>query len=161
MANNKQKIRGAVGIILALVVAGVLIGYILPIGIGAVNEPIQSTQTQDIGETYNVSSNLDSEVTSVTDGTSATVALTDTEAGETQSQTVNVSENGTYNLPGGDVTVTVNNATSGTPSTAELTYQVPSDFGWSSGAQSVYGLIPLFLILAPLVVIVGWSMDAF
>lgn len=74
-ANGKQMSRNAVGIVLALVIAGILVGYVLPIGINAIFE-------------------------------------------------------------------------------ADTT-------GWGDAETQLYQLMPLFFVLVPMVVVVGWAMDAF
>lgn len=157
----KQKVKAMVGVVLALVIAGVLIGYLLPIGINSVEQPETINQTQDVSVTYEIDAQLNSTVTSVNDGVNATVELYDESSDTTQSQTIDVGNTATYSLPGGDVNVTVNSATAGSPDTADLTYEVPNDFGWDDSAKSLFGLLPLFLVLVPLVVVVGWAMDAF
>jgi hypothetical protein len=154
----KQKVKAMVGVVLALVIAGVLIGYLLPIGVSSVESDETINQTQDVGTTYEVDAQLNSTVTSVTDGTDATVELYDESSDTTVSKTVAVGSTVNYQLPGGNVSVTVNEANSGTPGNASLTYEVPNDFGWDDGAQSLFGLLPLFLVLVPLVVVVGWAM---
>jgi hypothetical protein len=154
----KQMANKMVGVIIALVIGGILIGYLLPVGIGAVNSPTNETLTQDVGSTYGIASGqINTTVTSVTDGTDATVELEHVEDGTTESNTVNVGSTTEYSLPGGDVNVTVSEANSGTPGNATVTYEY-SEYGWSDGAKSLYGLMPLFLVLVPLVVVVGWAM---
>lgn len=157
----RQKVKAMVGVVLALVIAGVLIGYLLPIGINSVEQPETINQTQDVSTTYEIDAQLNSTVTAVSDGANATVELTDLSSSTTQSQTIDVGSTASYDLPGGTVNVTVNSATAGSPGTADLTYEVPNDFGWDGGAKSLFGLLPLFLVLVPLVVVVGWAMDAF
>lgn len=157
----KQKVKAMVGVVLALVIAGVLVGYVLPIGINSVESPDTFNETQDVSVTYEVDAQLNSTVTSVNDGVNATVELYDESSDTTTSQTIDVGSTASYDLPGGTVNVTVNSATAGSPDTASLTYEVPNDFGWDDGAQSIFGLIPLFLVLVPLVVVVGWAMKAF
>lgn len=153
----KQKARQAVGVVLALVIAGVLVGYVLPIGIGAVNSDQTVTTNQSVGNSVEVAPGLNSTVTSATDGTSATVELTDTTTNSTQtvSNTVSVGSSETYQMNGGNVTVTVDSATS---SSADVTYQLEQEYGWGDGASAIYGLMPLFFVLVPLVVVVGWAM---
>lgn len=73
--NAKQMTNQAVGIILALVIAGILVGYVLPIGIDAIFAADTST--------------------------------------------------------------------------------------WGSAETQLFELMPLFFVLVPLVVVVGWAMDAF
>lgn len=157
----KQKVKAMVGIIIALVIGGVLIGYLLPIGVSSVNTPATVNQTQDVGTTYQLKSGLiNSTVNSVVDATSATITLEDTESGTTEQNTVNVDSTTEYTLQGGNVNVTVNSASSGTPGTAEISYEIPNDYGWGDGAQGLFGLLPLFIVLVPLIVVVGWAMKS-
>lgn len=159
--STKQKAKSMVGVIIALVIAGVLIGYVLPIGVGSVSTTENTTINQDVGTEYSVETQLNSTVTAVTDATDATVELTDLSAGgATTSNTVSVGSTTTYSLSGGDVNVTVNSATSGTPGNASVTYEHPNDFGWSDGSQQLFGLVPLFLVLTPFVVVIGWAMKS-
>jgi ABC-type Na+ efflux pump permease subunit len=147
-----------VGVIIALVIGGILVGYLLPVGIGAVNSPTNETFNQEEGVTYEVAGGqINSTVTTSSAGSTATIELVDTETGDTVSSTVNVGETLEYELSGGTVNVTVDSVNSGSPNTVEGTYEY-QNYGWSDGAKSLYGLMPLFFVLVPLVVVVGWAM---
>lgn len=157
----KQMAQKMVGVIIALVIGGILIGYLLPVGIGAVNSPNNVTDTQDVSSTYQLASGqINSTVTEVNDGSNATIELVHVADGTTVTNTVDVSSSQSYALPGGDVNVTVDSANAGTPGNATVTYEY-QNYGWSDGSTDLYNLLPLFFVLVPLVVVVGWAMQSF
>lgn len=154
----KQMANKMVGVIIALVIGGILIGYLLPVGIGAVNSSTNETVDHEISVTEQIASGeVNATVTNVIDGASADVELEHVEDGTTVTNTVSVNTPTEFSLPGGDVNVTVQSASTGTPDTATVSYEY-KNYGWSDGSKSLYGLLPLFLVLVPLVVVVGWAM---
>lgn len=156
MANGKQMTVKLVGLVLALVIGAVLIGNVLPVGINETTQDNTYNLTQDEGTEYVVvDGKLNSTVTASSAGSSATIELKDVETGTTVSNSVNVGSTVTYTVEGNDVNVTVNSVTSGTPNTVDVTYDVPPDYGWNDSTKSLWGLVPVFLILGALVLLAG------
>lgn len=159
MANGKQMTQKVVALVLALVIGAILIGNVLPVGINATTEDSTINLTQDEGTEYVVvDGKLNSTVTgsdTTTDPDQTTIELKDVESGNTVSNTVENGSTVTYSIGGESVNVTVNDVTSGTPSTVDVTYSVPPDYGWDDGTQSLWTLIPVFLVLGALVLLAG------
>lgn len=155
----KQMGRQGTAIILGIVVIGILLGYVLPIGIGAVTNPTEEvTFTQDVNTDVDINPLIVSNVTEVNDGVNATVELTDSDTQSTTTATIDQGSTQTLTLEGNDIDVTVDDTTA---TSATLTYVIPSDYGWDSGSQSLFGLIPLFLVLVAVIAVIGFAMDAF
>lgn len=139
--------RRGVLLIVSIVVAVIVGSVMAPVAIDQLEGDTTETLTQDVNTVYDVNGELTSEVTAVTDGTSATVELNDTRTAGTTSNTVSVGSTTSYDLQGGTVNVTVNSATSGTPDTAEVTYEYDKTFAYSDGAASLWGILGLTIVL--------------
>lgn len=147
-----------VGLVIALTIGAILIGNVMPVGITETTADDTYNLTQDEGTKYVVvDQKLNSTVTASSAGASATIELEDAD-GSTVSNSVNVGETVTYSISGDEVDVTVNSVTSATPNVIDVTYDVPPDYGWDSASQSIWSLIPVFLILGALVLLAGITM---
>lgn len=145
-------------VILGIVIAGLMLGFVFPTGLNAINEDPSYTVNSSVSEQISVDTKINATITDATSGTSATVQLTDTETGDTESKVINVGENATYTtLPGGEVSATVNSATA---TSAEVTYQPDKDYGWSDGSKSIYSVLGIFFVIVPLVVLAKMAMKA-
>lgn len=149
-------------IILGVVIAGLLLGYVFPVGLNAVNEDPTYTLTQDEGTEYVVQERLNATATTV-DATNdeVTLQLKDTQTGTTESQTISNGSTATYStLEGGTVNVTVTDTTSGTPNTATLDYEVEQGFAWDDNSQTIFSVLGIFLVIVPLIVLAKLAMRA-
>lgn len=151
-------------VILGVVIAGLLLGYVFPVGLNAVNEDPTYNLTQDEGTEYQVQERLNSTVTNSYApgaGDNATVQLKDTQTGTTVSKTI---DNGTTvqytGLEGGYVNVTVNDITSASPNTIGLEYQVEQGFAWDDSSQTIFSTLGIFLVIVPLIVLAKLTMAA-
>lgn len=148
-------------VVLGVVIAGLLLGYVFPVGLNAVNAPQEYSITQDESSEVVVQERLNSTVTASSAGTSATIELKDTQTGTTESQSINVGDTATYStLEGGTVNVTVDAVNSGTPNTINATYEVEQGFAWDDSSQTIFQLLGLFLVIVPLVVLARQAMKA-
>jgi len=155
MANKMTKV------ILGIVIAGLMLGYVFPVGLNAINENPTYDVTTEEGVQTQVSGPLDVNVTSSTAGSSATVELINTNTGDTESNSVNVGETVEYTqIEGGTANVTVNSVESGTPNTIGLGIETNTGFGWSGASQSIFSVIGIFLVIVPLVVLAREAMNA-
>lgn len=143
-------------LVVGVLVVGVLMAFILPVAITSFNDDSERTINQSTSQSYEVTSDLNSTVTGVTAGTSATVELNHTADGTTVSNTVNVGSNTTYSMPDGDVTVTVDSSDTGS---AVVSYEYPDTYGWSDGSASLYGLLPLLFIVGAVLFVVYKAMQ--
>lgn len=150
-----------IGLVLGVVIAGLMLGYVFPIGLNQVNEdPTYEGVSIDEGEEVEIESALNASVTSSTADSDATIELTDTETGDTSSQTINEGDSATYELESGTANVTVNSVDSGTPNTVNADFTVDKGFGWDDGSQSIFGVLGIFLVLVPLIALTKMAMDA-
>lgn len=135
--------RKAVGLVVTLLVASLLGAVLLPTAINAMSGTEEATFTQDVDETVELQPGLNATVTGVTDGTSATYTIEaggDTVTGET----VSVGSNSTVTVDGTDVTISPTEATT---TNATTTYEYDGTYGWGSGAGSLWGILPVLLVL--------------
>lgn len=133
----------ATKLVVGIFVAGIMAAFLLPIAIGAVAGPGELTATQDVDETVELKPGLESNVTAVTAGTSATYEVT--AGGDTATTTVNVDANDTVTVDGAGVTISPTNVTS---TNATTTYEYPKTYGWGGGAGALWAIIPVILVLA-------------
>lgn len=146
----------AVGVVIAVVVAALMIAYVLPIGIGAIADGTSTAEfNQSVDEEIQVNAEVNATLDSISTGT-ATVTLSEANGSETV--TVSEGSNATAELPGGDVTVDGERV--GTTS-ADLAYTSETTHGWGEGSSALYGLIPLLLILVPFVFLAIWATKSF
>lgn len=81
-----------------------------------------------------------------------TLKLRDTQSLDEDTQTIANQSTSTFNLSGGDVTVTVQEVSQNTTQ-ADVSY--PSTYGWSDGAQTLTANLGLVLVVTAFIVVVG------
>ena len=136
----------------AILIGGLLIAVLLPTAIGSFYEPQSSTITQAEGESYTfkiVNSTLDT-----VDDTNNDVTFTVADRFGNDSTTTTISEGSTntvtFDSDSVDITVESINSTT----TANVTYSASKTTGMSGITESLFGLIPLFLILMAVMYVV-------
>lgn len=161
MVDKSTKAIGqGVGIAIGIVVLLLLASTVLPVGLNELNGTSTSTFNQSEGETVQVTGPLNGTLDNVSD-TDSTIDVTvnDTELSETRSITnLGEGQNETVTIDGEDITVTNNEVISAT--NAEVEYQYPKSYGWSGGAQSIFGIFDLLLVLIILLMGAGWAVKA-
>lgn len=148
----------AVTLVVAIMIFGVLAAVMLPVAIDQIEGNQTTTLTQDVDTTYEVNSELDSNVTSVTVGTtdSATIELNDTRTSGTTSNTIDNGTTTDYDLEGGTVTVGVEDVDdSPSPNQATANYTYSNDYAYGSGASSIWGVLGLAIVLSAFLFVVG------
>lgn len=142
-----------VGMTVGILVVGILVAFTLPLAINGMNDPESNTYTQNVSDTVEIGAQLEATLDSTdsANGT-ATVTLNDTKAGSTSTVTVSEGQNKTVAMPDGDVTVHNKNVTT---SDATLQYDRPKDYNWDNASSNMFGLLPLFFVLAILLYVVG------
>lgn len=149
-----SKVMGA---ILAVVIAGILIGYVFPIGLDAANEDPSVNITQDVDTDYRVTGEVVSNVTNVS-ASGADLTLNDTDTTESTSYTdLSAGDTKTVSWQGGEITLEIISVDTGAD-TAEVKYDYPQDYGWSDGESQLFDILPIFLILVPLGVLAAYVM---
>lgn len=150
--NGKFMDKG-VALAVTVLVVGILSAFLLPISIDTMNAPDNTELNQSVGNSAEVTANLNAEVTNI-DSTNndIDVTLRDTKSDVNKSVTnLSVGANTTVAMPDGDVTI--ENKEQGTDY-AIVGYEYPKDYGWSNGSQGLWGIIPMFFVLAILLLAV-------
>lgn len=141
----------SVKLVVAIVVGALLMSFLFPVAIGEMAGDSERTITQDTGENVSVFQDVNANLTGTTAGTSATYELE--ENGTTESNTISVGSETTYtSLPDGDVTVNVSEANAGN---ATATFSWDTTRGWGSGASSLWVVIPIMIVLAGALYLIG------
>lgn len=144
--------RNGVALAVGVLVVGILVAFTLPIAINAMNDPSIDSYNQSVGSTIEVTNNLNGTLDSTNAGVNATITLNDTKENVQKTVTVNDGANKTVTMPNGDVVV--HNDVS-RASSADLRYEYPQDYGWGGAESSLFGLLPLFFVIAILLLVVG------
>ena len=144
----------ATNLVVAVFIAALLAAFLLPIAVGAITDPAETSATQDVGEQIELKNGL-----------TATVDATDTAAepstatytisgvdGQEVTTTVGEGESDTVTVDGDDVTVS---PTEVTEETVTTDYEYPITAGWSGGAASLWVILPLMMVLGVFLFFVG------
>lgn len=144
-----------VSLVVALTVGTIIAAFLLPIGIDAIVGTEDTTITQDNQTTAVVSGNFNATLDDVNANTDATYTLQT----DTASNTVTVSEGSskTVSLEGYNVTVAVDNAMT---ASATSTFTSPIELGWGDGAQSLWAILDVIIVLAVFLFFVSVSLGA-
>jgi hypothetical protein len=159
MSGGGKKIVGAT---VALAIMGILAAFLLPVAMNVFYGDVgTSSYNATTGDVTDLNAELNATVDSISAGTSATITL-ETDAKSVQ-KTVNVGENATYSFDRGDVTVGVEK--SGTDGSANdyavYNASYPRDFAYSSGASSLWTIIPVVIVLALLLYAVAKAREGY
>lgn len=152
-----------VSIIIGILVIGLIVAFLLPTAIDEFNNDDSFDLTVDSGNNTIIKSGLNvtvnsTDTTGSQDPDNATITIRDTTRDEKETNTVDNGTATTYStFTGGDINVSVTNVTS---SSATFTVDVPSEFLFDDGTQSMYNLIPLLLMLSVLLFVITFAMIA-
>jgi archaellum component FlaG (FlaF/FlaG flagellin family) len=137
--------RKAVTLVVALLVAGLMSSFLLPVAIDAMVADESQTITQNTTETVTLSEpDLNATLDSV-DDTADTATYTIEAGNSSTTTTVDNGTNTTVTVDGTDVTIATEEVTT---STATTEYTYPTTYGWTNGAGAMWAVIPLMLVLA-------------
>lgn len=150
----------AVALVVALMVGAIVAAFMLPIGIDALVEDSSTSVTQNQGETVNVTANLNSTLDDVDDTQNEiNVTLRDSDSGETQTlQNIAEGSNKSTTINGETVTVANDNVSDAT--TADITYEYPPEYGWGSGAKSLWAILDVIIVLAMFLMFIAVALGA-
>lgn len=147
------KTKGVVGIIVAILIGAILVGTLIPVGIGQVNDNDTTSLTQADNTSYEINSRLTTNATNIdVTGDQATIEINTSD--ETISKTISNQSTETYSFTEGDVNATVDSVNSN--SEVVVTYSYPTSFGWSTGSSAIFSLLPLIFVLIPFIAVVAW-----
>lgn len=149
---SNKFVNQGVAIAVGILVVGILVAFTLPIAINGMTDADSNTFNQSVGETVEVTNNLNAALDSSNATTGdITVTLNDTDVNSAKTLTVSQGQNSTVSMPDGDVTVYNQEARA---NSADIKYEYPKDYGWNNSSSSLYGLLPLFFVLAILLFVV-------
>lgn len=157
MKVNKQ-IGKALGIVVAITVFAILASVLMPVAIGNFNDDTTTTINQTQGQTYNITADLNTTATDINQSAdSVTVELQD--GANSDTVTVSTTTNETATVGDEDINVTVVEYTGS--NSAEMEYQHNNTYGWGTGAETLFDLIPLMLLIAIVLFTVGAAMAGY
>lgn len=134
----------ATSLIVALFVGALMAAFLLPVALGAIADPAETSVTQDTGETIELKPDLNATLDSV-DTTADSATYTVTAGNDSASATVDSGSNTTVTVDGADVTIAPTNVSTG-QATTEYTY--PKTYGWGGGAGAMWAILPVIIVLA-------------
>lgn len=153
---SKNLASKATSVILAVVIAGILLGYVFPVGLGAYSGPDTAEMNSTVGQDVKITSDLYQNVNNIDDTTGeATVVLEDRDTGESETLTLQEGDTQSIGFSNGNIEVSADEV--GTDY-AVITYTHPTDYGWSGGESALFGVLGIFLVLVPLGVLAGYVM---
>lgn len=169
MPTERGQTAGAkmvIGLVVALTVASIMAAFLLPIGIDAMVDDTDVSFTGVAeGETNEViSGSLNVTLDTINDTSNnnvdINVTLTDVDSGNTLVLT-NINEGASANgtLEGQTLTVT-NDAVAADETTADFTVSHPIQYAWSDGAQALWAILDVILVLALFLMLIGMALAA-
>lgn len=156
MTKQNDIVGKGVAVVIGVTIIAMMLAFFVPVVFDGLQEPSNSTQVQNEGETLEFAgfnATLDT-VDDTAGAESITVTVTDEETGATETNTINESENTTYVVNGNEVTVYANNVQDAT--TAEVSYEYEKTYGWHDGASSLFNIMDLIIMLVILLSVVGY-----
>lgn len=150
MADGKKAVALVIGVFLVALLAA----FLMPVALDAIAGDETSTITQNVSDTDTVQPDLNVTLDSVdTSGDNATYTVN--ASGDTATTTVDNGTNETVTVDGIDVTIAVTDVQTG-QATADVSY--PTDYGWGSGASAMWAILPVIIVLAIFLYIVGLAL---
>jgi hypothetical protein len=146
--------RKAMKLVVGLLVFGLLTAFLLPVAIGAISGDETTSITQTSGDTTEVQPDLSVTLDSVTADTDATYTVNANGSTATTSALTSGSSE-TVTVDGVEVTVTPTNI-DGSTVTTDVAY--PTSYGWGTGAGAMWGLLPVIIVLAAFLYLVGYAL---
>lgn len=145
----------AVKLVIALVVGGLMTAFLMPIAIGAIAGPEETTVTLNTSEQIELQPGLNATLDSV-DTTADDATYTVTGGSDSATVTVANGTNETVTVDGADVTIEVTDVSTGE---ATATFESPMTYAWGNGAGALWGILPVILVLAIFLFFVAVALD--
>lgn len=149
-----------VGVVIVLTIFGLIAAIALPVALDAITDDATVTITQDNQTTEDVNGALNATLDDVngTD-TNATYTLTQDDGTSIQKE-INTTESRTFSFSRGDVVVTLDSITTGSPDQATATFAYNQEFAYSGGASALWLLLDVILVLGAFLFAVGIALKA-
>lgn len=150
--------KGIVSIVMGVMVALLLIGYLLPMGFTAYHDDSRSytTTLTTTGGITTIGQGVSINLTAANASANATLALYEMGA-LVDTQLINLDATGTFTAPGGSVTVT---PTAIAASSATIDVVIPQQFRWDSNESGVFGVLGVLVLIGLLLAFIGFAMKA-
>lgn len=143
-----------IALVVSLAVGALAASIMMPIGVNALMDDRSTTLNQSVGDTNDITSGLNVTLDSA-DGTNATYTLET----DTDSDSVTVAQGNSQNATLEGYEVTVSPSDVGT-SYSEATFDYPPQIGYSDGAQALWGILDVIMILAVFLLFIGVALSA-
>lgn len=146
----EQKSQKIVGVVIVAVIAAVLLGSVLPVGVSAIvgDDGVTVTHEENTTETVK-EGHLSANATNINTSTDEVeLTLTYQDDATEQVTLTGTGDNATVSFDGYDVTATLNSVSSGPQATVHYGY--PTSLGWPAAADSIFSSLVYFIILLPL-----------
>lgn len=153
MVSAKQAVTLVIGLFVAMLMAA----FLLPVVIGQLGGAEAATYALDVGNSTELQPDMTATLDSV-DTTADTATYTINASGDTATTTVDNGSSATVTVDGADVTINVTEVSTGS-ATAE--FESPRTYGWGGGAGALWAILPLLLVLALFLYVVGMALDVF
>lgn len=151
--------KRAVNIVVGLFVAAMMAAFLIPIAMGAMTSPDVTSIQQNTTETVNIQDDMNVTLDSVDTASSPSTGTYTVQAGgDSATATVGVDENATVTVNGADVTLSPDSVSSGSATTQ---VESPTTYGWGGAASSLWFILPLLIVLAVFLYIVGMAVGRF
>jgi hypothetical protein len=150
--------KRGIAVIIGLIIVAIVGAFVFPTGLTELSADEVTTVDQDESETVLLKPQLNATVDSVNGDDSVNVTLADTTTNNSVSTTnLAVGSNTSVTLETYDIVI--NNTANVDSDTATVRYEYPRDYGWGSGSSSMFGLLPLLMALAFLLLVIGYALD--
>lgn len=147
-------------LIITLVIGGILIGYVFPVGMNAMNDTDEYTEQLEKGVETNITDGVTAYVSAVNNTEGNCTILVNVTDDTTTTYTYDnfkpADSNETEDTDLGELTTSLDSVDDATHVT--VTFVTEKGFGWGSAERNIYGILGIFLILSILVVVIALVM---
>lgn len=150
-----MKAKSILMIVMTLAIAGIIIGYVFPIGLNAMHDTTENTLELEEKVESDVTNDMTIYVTNVNNTANwINATVNDTANGDTYTiSELDVGNSTTFDTKLGEITFSLDSVDSATECTIIAEYG--NDFGWSGASRNIYSILGIFLIITILIVIVS------
>lgn len=150
--------KAILGVVIAVCVGLLLVGYLLPVGMTAYHTENQIyTNTLSLtGGITAIGQGVSIDLTAVNESVNGTFAVYEIDT-LIDTQVINLDATGSFVCPGGTVTV---KPTAITADSATITVIIPQDFRWSDGENSIFSILGIFVLIGILIAFIWLATSA-
>ncbi|WP_292484122.1 hypothetical protein [Methanohalobium sp.] len=149
----------ALGVVLVVAVIALLLAFMMPVAISSFYSDSSVTFDQTEGETVTLTHDLNATLDNVSDSQNTIDVTVYNDVDSASITALSEGANQTVTVDGNDITVYNDNITS--PSNATVTYEYPKTYGWSGGVTTLFGVLPLMILLTAFLFILGYAVSVY